>query len=77
MKQSHSYVASGHYTVMNEPRFPSLLHAFLTILFGPFAGIVLRWHYNKQDERKTGSWFWYLSWLAVVAGLSSGLLFLW
>ncbi len=57
--------------MMDKLRFPSLLHAFLAILFGSFAGIVLRWHYSKQDERKTGSWFWYLSWLAVVAGLSN------
>ena len=44
--------------MMDELRFPNLLHAFLAILFGPFAGIVLRWHYNKQDERKAGSWFY-------------------
>lgn len=42
-------------------QLPSLLHALLVMLFGPIAGVILRHHYNTQDDRETGSFFWYLS----------------
>ena len=57
-------------------KYPSLIHIFLTIMFGPLGGIVLRWHYNRQDDRQMGSFMWYVSWIAVLASSTSALAFI-
>ncbi len=50
-------------------RLPSMMTMFLVLFFGPIAGIVFRYKYNKTNDRQMATFLWYVSWLSLLVGV--------